>query len=220
MNTVVSDYPDREIHVILDNLSTHKPKRDLWLARHRLLRRHRKPPVVLGHIRHPQIRVGRRHRRDPRQGQLLRQAVLQRPERTLGPAPRLGRIRGNVLDPQLRQRPAHLRHHPTVLQQLRPAHRDLLAENPILTGQIERYLNRTHRVLPTPALPRLASLGWSVLKVRRGWARSSAVEHRLDTAGVTGSIPVAPTIRADERQITRWAPGASGVSPRADERAE
>ncbi len=34
MNTVVSDYPDREIHVILDNLSTHKPKRDLWLARH------------------------------------------------------------------------------------------------------------------------------------------------------------------------------------------
>ncbi len=30
----MSDYPDREIHVILDNLSTHKPKRDLWLARH------------------------------------------------------------------------------------------------------------------------------------------------------------------------------------------
>lgn len=34
MNTVVADYPDREIHVILDNLSTHKPKRDMWLARH------------------------------------------------------------------------------------------------------------------------------------------------------------------------------------------
>ena len=34
MNRVVADYPDREIHVILDNLSTHKPKRDLWLARH------------------------------------------------------------------------------------------------------------------------------------------------------------------------------------------
>jgi transposase len=34
MNTIVADYPDREIHVILDNLSTHKPKRDLWLARH------------------------------------------------------------------------------------------------------------------------------------------------------------------------------------------
>ena len=34
MNRLVADYPDREIHVILDNLSTHKPKRDLWLARH------------------------------------------------------------------------------------------------------------------------------------------------------------------------------------------
>lgn len=34
MNKVVADYPEREIHVILDNLSTHKPKRDLWLARH------------------------------------------------------------------------------------------------------------------------------------------------------------------------------------------
>jgi transposase len=26
--------PNREIHAILDNLSTHKPKRDIWLARH------------------------------------------------------------------------------------------------------------------------------------------------------------------------------------------
>ena len=34
MNRVIADYPDREIHVVLDNLSTHKPKRDLWLARH------------------------------------------------------------------------------------------------------------------------------------------------------------------------------------------
>jgi transposase len=34
MNKLVPEYPDREIHVILDNLSTHKPKRDLWLARH------------------------------------------------------------------------------------------------------------------------------------------------------------------------------------------
>ena len=34
MNMVVADYPEREIHVILDNLSTHKPKRDMWLARH------------------------------------------------------------------------------------------------------------------------------------------------------------------------------------------
>jgi transposase len=34
MNEVVEDYPGQEIHVILDNLSTHKPKHDLWLARH------------------------------------------------------------------------------------------------------------------------------------------------------------------------------------------
>lgn len=35
MNQVVGAHPGREIHVILDNLSTHKPKRDLWLARHK-----------------------------------------------------------------------------------------------------------------------------------------------------------------------------------------
>lgn len=35
MNEVIADYdPDIEIHVVLDNLSTHKPKRERWLARH------------------------------------------------------------------------------------------------------------------------------------------------------------------------------------------
>lgn len=34
MNQVIANYPDRDIHVILDNLSTHKPKRDGWLSRH------------------------------------------------------------------------------------------------------------------------------------------------------------------------------------------
>jgi transposase len=34
MNEVVALYPGREIHVILDNLSTHKPKHDAWLLRH------------------------------------------------------------------------------------------------------------------------------------------------------------------------------------------
>jgi len=34
MNRVIKQYEGKEIHVILDNLSTHKPKRDLWLARH------------------------------------------------------------------------------------------------------------------------------------------------------------------------------------------
>ena len=43
MNRVVADDPEREIHVILDNLSTHKPKRDLWLARHRNVHFHYTP---------------------------------------------------------------------------------------------------------------------------------------------------------------------------------
>src|SRR6185312_6542420 len=43
MNQVVAAYPDQEIHVILDNLSTHKPKRDMWLARHKNVRFHYTP---------------------------------------------------------------------------------------------------------------------------------------------------------------------------------
>jgi hypothetical protein len=31
MNRVVAQHAGKEIHVILDNLSTHKPKRDMWL---------------------------------------------------------------------------------------------------------------------------------------------------------------------------------------------
>ena len=34
MNGIVKDHPSREIHVILDNLNTHKPKRDRWLKQH------------------------------------------------------------------------------------------------------------------------------------------------------------------------------------------
>ena len=34
MNEVVAENGGREIHVILDNLNTHKPKRDRWLKRH------------------------------------------------------------------------------------------------------------------------------------------------------------------------------------------
>lgn len=34
MNRVVALYPDQELHVIVDNLNTHKPKQDRWLARH------------------------------------------------------------------------------------------------------------------------------------------------------------------------------------------
>jgi transposase len=34
MNRIAAENPGREIHVILDNLSTHKPKDDRWLKRH------------------------------------------------------------------------------------------------------------------------------------------------------------------------------------------
>jgi len=34
MNQIVTAYPGRELHVIVDNLSTHKPKHDRWQARH------------------------------------------------------------------------------------------------------------------------------------------------------------------------------------------
>jgi transposase len=43
MNHVVADYPMREIHVVLDNLSTHKPKRDVWLKRHKNVHFHYTP---------------------------------------------------------------------------------------------------------------------------------------------------------------------------------
>ena len=43
MNRLIADYPDHDIHVILDNLSTHKPKRDRWLARHKNVHFHYTP---------------------------------------------------------------------------------------------------------------------------------------------------------------------------------
>jgi len=43
MNRIVRAHPDREIHVILDNLRTHKPKRDMWLARHKNVHFHYTP---------------------------------------------------------------------------------------------------------------------------------------------------------------------------------
>jgi transposase len=43
MNRVVAQYPDTELHVILDNLRTHKPKHDRWLARHPLVHFHYTP---------------------------------------------------------------------------------------------------------------------------------------------------------------------------------
>ncbi len=34
MNEVIAEYPTQEIHVIMDNLSSHKPKKDRWIKRH------------------------------------------------------------------------------------------------------------------------------------------------------------------------------------------
>lgn len=43
MNGLVATYPNLELHVVLDNLSTHKPKHDRWLARHPHVRFHYTP---------------------------------------------------------------------------------------------------------------------------------------------------------------------------------
>ena len=43
MNELIADYPDQEVHVILDNLNTHKPQRDHWLARHKNVHLHYTP---------------------------------------------------------------------------------------------------------------------------------------------------------------------------------
>ena len=42
MNEIVADYPDKEIHVVLDNLNTHK-KNDRWLTAHPNVRFHFTP---------------------------------------------------------------------------------------------------------------------------------------------------------------------------------
>lgn len=43
MNEVVAAHPGEEIHVVLDNLSTHKPKNDRWLRRHPKVHLHYTP---------------------------------------------------------------------------------------------------------------------------------------------------------------------------------
>lgn len=43
INEVVAAYPGKEVHVILDNLNTHKPKKDGWLSRHKNVHLHYTP---------------------------------------------------------------------------------------------------------------------------------------------------------------------------------
>jgi len=50
MNEVLAAHPDPDlqIHVVLDNLNTHKPKHDRWLARHRNVHFHFTPTHAHG----------------------------------------------------------------------------------------------------------------------------------------------------------------------------
>lgn len=43
MNDVIKEYEGLQIHVVLDNSSTHKPKNDQWLARHKNIHFHYTP---------------------------------------------------------------------------------------------------------------------------------------------------------------------------------
>jgi transposase len=43
MNQLVAHYPERELHVVLDNLNTHKPRHDHWLVRHPNVHFHHTP---------------------------------------------------------------------------------------------------------------------------------------------------------------------------------
>ena len=43
MNSLVAQYPDRELHVVLDNFVTHKPRHDRWLSTHKKVHFHYTP---------------------------------------------------------------------------------------------------------------------------------------------------------------------------------
>ena len=43
MNSIISEFSGKEIHVILDNLKTHRPKNDKWLGRHKNVHFHYTP---------------------------------------------------------------------------------------------------------------------------------------------------------------------------------
>src|SRR5262252_8792538 len=68
-----------------------------------------KTTIELDHVVLAQKAVGLFHRPDSPQPQLLRQAPLPSPEIALRAPPRLRRIRRDHLDPQIPQRPPHLR---------------------------------------------------------------------------------------------------------------
>lgn len=74
MNEVVALYPERELHIVLDNLSTHKPKHGRWLARHPNVH----PPTPVGCEENSfsgQELVHRLSARDPYSGGLIVRSI-------------------------------------------------------------------------------------------------------------------------------------------------
>src|SRR5438270_1229203 len=80
-------------------------------CRSRLLRRDRKPRVVVNNEAVPQPPVGGLDSADPSQLELLGQAVLQGQKYPLRPPTRLWRVGRNVLNAKLAQRAPNLRQH-------------------------------------------------------------------------------------------------------------
>jgi hypothetical protein len=74
----------------------------------RLLGRHREGGIVGWQVALGDPAVGRRKADRAGQGQLLGQAILEGSESALGTAARFGRVRSNVADAKLGQRPANL----------------------------------------------------------------------------------------------------------------
>src|SRR5580704_8836418 len=82
MNQIVTAYPEREIHVVLDNLSTHKPKHDVWLKRHKTVHFHYTPRLLAQPDRNLVL--------DPR-SQIARRRLLCQRSRTHRPHRRVHR---------------------------------------------------------------------------------------------------------------------------------
>ena len=76
MNSIVAAHEGREIHVVLDNLNTHKPKRDRWLARHPNVRFHF-TPTHASWLNQVEMLVLDPHRPGPQRRKLHRVAELR-----------------------------------------------------------------------------------------------------------------------------------------------
>jgi len=84
MNGVAAAHPQREIHVVLDNLSTRKPTRDMWLKRHKNVHFHDTPTHASW------LKPYRNLVLDPIHA-VAQRRVLQQPQRTHRPHRRLHR---------------------------------------------------------------------------------------------------------------------------------